>query len=777
MRKRVLSCLLTMFVFFSTVSFATAATNDSSYDDVIIAGIVDGWRYCHNSFEGTLYKQKGEVKIYLFEEYTITNVFSVNETIHVLMYDEKGEYFLADAVSELIIKNEELEDDFELFATSNETEVFNFCIEYMGLNTAAACAVVANIYCESSFNPNAKGDYVDGVHTSYGICQWHNSRYTNLINWCNNNGYDYTTLTGQLNFLMYELKNSYKSVWNKLTTVENTADGCYDAAAYWCARYEVPAGYGYWQDGVLYYGKTSIARGDLAKNTYWTKYVNTASNSNTGNANKLVEYLLDKVGESFTSNACQAFVYQSLYNCFGVSNTKVSCCATKAWQNYGISSSRDNIPLGAAVYFGGSNVTDSTCGQQAGHVGLYVGNGDIVHAWSSQIKKTTIDYVISCGYPYRGWGWQGDYALSEMPSAPTNVTTKVWGSNVTVSWDASENATYYDVYLVQEPWGWEDIKYSKVSYSTSCTFENIPVGYYQAFVISRPNADTVQSNWTPFYIESIPPVVTLSADSTTISVGDTVTFSYNVKNSTYRALVISYGDVRYDTIVLDNENGQISYTFTEEHDYWCAIESWNETYPYDISGHVYISVLSEPPKNTWISSDKSSIAIDEELTLNWAANDCEGYWLCIYRNGGEVVFDSDMNTAETITLHFDLEGEYVAQIEARNSSGHSKATFKFDVEGPEEYTITLVEYKEMHESIYAEVNVVKNADRDDVDTIIIAVYKDSMLIDRIYMCANFAKGQTAVFGGYLEHEEGVTLKAFVLDDIQGVKSISNVVEK
>ena len=111
---------------------------------------------------------------------------------------------------------------------------------------------------------------------------------------------------------------------------------------------------------------------------------------------------------------CQTFAWECLYNTLGVSNKAgCGCCATKAWQSYGVSSSRDNIPLGAAVYFGGSSTIDSVCGQEAGHVGIYIGNNEIAHAWSSKIIcKTTIDYVINCGYYYRGWGWQGGYPLA-----------------------------------------------------------------------------------------------------------------------------------------------------------------------------------------------------------------------------------------------------------------------------------------------------------------------------------------------------------------------------
>ena len=100
---------------------------------------------------------------------------------------------------------------------SNETTIYNYLINNMKLNTAAACGVLANIQAESSFNPDLKGDYQNGQYTSYGICQWHADRWTNLKNYCNKNGYSWTTLNGQLNYLKYELStNQYNYIYRYL---------------------------------------------------------------------------------------------------------------------------------------------------------------------------------------------------------------------------------------------------------------------------------------------------------------------------------------------------------------------------------------------------------------------------------------------------------------------------------------------------------------------------------------------------------------------------------
>ncbi len=145
-------------------------------------------------------------------------------------------------------------------ASTNETLVFRYLVDVMGLNTAAACGVLANIEYESNFNPTRVGD--NG--TSYGICQWHYSRKTNLMKYCETNGLDYTSLEGQLSFLDYELKKSYKGIYNYLKSVSNDAQGAYNAGYYWCYHFEIP----------LNYGRVSVFRGNLARNTYWPAYRN-----------------------------------------------------------------------------------------------------------------------------------------------------------------------------------------------------------------------------------------------------------------------------------------------------------------------------------------------------------------------------------------------------------------------------------------------------------------------------------------------------------------------
>lgn len=150
---------------------------------------------------------------------------------------------------------------------SNEETIFNFCRQVLGMNVAGACGIVANIYRESGFKTTALGD----GGTSYGICQWHASRYTNLKTWCAQNGKDYTSLDGQLWYLKAELEKSYAAVLSYIKAVPNTATGAYNAGYRWCLKFEIPA------DTVA----SSEARGELARGTYWPKYSGAAGGTST----------------------------------------------------------------------------------------------------------------------------------------------------------------------------------------------------------------------------------------------------------------------------------------------------------------------------------------------------------------------------------------------------------------------------------------------------------------------------------------------------------------
>ena len=142
--------------------------------------------------------------------------------------------------------------------STNADYIFECLTKKLGYNEAAACGIMANIRCESTFNPHAW----NAGGGSYGLCQWTGGRYGRLQSWCRSNGYDYTTIDGQLAYLEFELKNYYSGVENYLRSVPNTADGAYDAGQYYCYHFEAPASR----------GSVSHYRGGLASGTFWATY-------------------------------------------------------------------------------------------------------------------------------------------------------------------------------------------------------------------------------------------------------------------------------------------------------------------------------------------------------------------------------------------------------------------------------------------------------------------------------------------------------------------------
>ena len=101
-------------------------------------------------------------------------------------------------------------------------------------------------------------------------------------------------------------------------------------------------------------------------------------------------------------NRCQAWVYQVVWNAMGrTSRFDVSRpTAMDAHNSWVRSTSRTNIPVGAAVYFRTSN--------PAGHVGIHIGDNMIVHTSANGVRN---DHLNSMPGTYLGWGWQAGIPL------------------------------------------------------------------------------------------------------------------------------------------------------------------------------------------------------------------------------------------------------------------------------------------------------------------------------------------------------------------------------
>lgn len=103
------------------------------------------------------------------------------------------------------------------------------------MNINIACGIAGNIKAESQFNYTAIGD----SGSSYGLCQWHNTRMEKLYNYCKAIGKSPNTVDGQIQYLIYELQNAYKSVYNTISS-SSYSDDLGKVAEYFCRHFEVP---------------------------------------------------------------------------------------------------------------------------------------------------------------------------------------------------------------------------------------------------------------------------------------------------------------------------------------------------------------------------------------------------------------------------------------------------------------------------------------------------------------------------------------------------------
>ncbi len=131
------------------------------------------------------------------------------------------------------------------------TTIHGYLTGSLGLNHAAACGIMANMYRESSYNPAAwnPAGY-------FGICQWGGGRYDGLFSFCEANGLDAYSLSGQLAFLGYELTGSYRRVYDQLLGVEDSPEGAYSAGYIFGMQFEVSGEY------------NAVRAGESAQNMY-----------------------------------------------------------------------------------------------------------------------------------------------------------------------------------------------------------------------------------------------------------------------------------------------------------------------------------------------------------------------------------------------------------------------------------------------------------------------------------------------------------------------------
>ena len=171
------------------------------------------------------------------------------------------------------------------------------------------------------------------------------------------------------------------------------------------------------------------------------------------------------------SGHCLEWV-DNVYHNSGVGVERL-CCAYNAFLKHGVSTDLSNIPVGAAIYGTGSGrYTCGSCGNSCGHVGIYIGNGKVMHSigyvetislteWGKRYNVATVNGKKGI----LGWGWEdGNKTRGASGVSGTSATTPP--ANYTGQLDNSQSGDgYAAVYTSSSGLTYRNYKQYEGSYS------------------------------------------------------------------------------------------------------------------------------------------------------------------------------------------------------------------------------------------------------------------------------------------------------------------------
>lgn len=351
-------------------------------------------------------------------------------------------------------------------STSNKTQVFSYLTNELGFNSAAACGIMANIEKESNFKSSTVIRDSNGL-LSGGLCMWNGSRLTSLKNFCSKNGYNYLSVTGQLEYLEHELKNGYKKVYNYLKGVSNTSSGAYNAGYYWCYYFEIPA------------NRASQAkrRASSASGTYWNTYGNkTLTKPTLSFSNDKTSYSADStITFKWTSAGKNADTYKLYLAEKDTKTGKYDWTNAKIYTTSSLSQKVSASKYGTGYYSAYVRAINSATNNSKSSNYLTFTIGCIKHDYKSTVTKaptltktgTSTLTCKNCGYKTTqsiakvNYKTIGNYKMS----TPTSSAEYQEANAITLTWSKYDGAEGYYVFVKQG-----DSKWSKVGTTKKTTF-------------------------------------------------------------------------------------------------------------------------------------------------------------------------------------------------------------------------------------------------------------------------------------------------------------------
>lgn len=278
-----------------------------------------------------------------------------------------------------------------------------------GFSAAAAAGVMGNMYAESHLNPDA---HEVGGYGGYGLCQWTFERKPALINWCNANGYDYRSLEGQLNYMLYELEQPYYqqflSDYKTLTDVYTATDrwltyfeGCtlHEAEQNWPTR--IGKANEYYNELVNYTGPVMDTSGGTVSGG--------GSDAVTTQAQSSLLYAAQHTGAA-GYNWCARWVCNVFDNA-GLGFTSARYGSARDYATFCFTTDESQLKPGMIVVATSSNT--GSAGLIHGHIGIYIGNGLVKgnEGWDTP-ERTLADFRRVYGLQGLQFGWMNGVALA-----------------------------------------------------------------------------------------------------------------------------------------------------------------------------------------------------------------------------------------------------------------------------------------------------------------------------------------------------------------------------
>lgn len=275
-----------------------------------------------------------------------------------------------------------------------------------GYSEEAAAGVLGNLSWESGMNPKQIEIGGGGGH---GLAQWTDTsdgsrRWTDLQRYANSEGKEWTDSSLQINYLIAEIEgtNECYATSQKMTT-HRMSSGKSDYTIWETTNdpQEAAEAFMYWFERP---GEATSGVSTRKKEAqrYYNMFHNKSTNSD-GPSSELQERIV-QIAKDWAENGtnaeggyCLKWV-NDVYQAAGASVTRYST-ASLAGYKLGVSNDFSSVPIGAILYGYGSYEGS------VGHVGIYIGNNQVVSCIGNRYVKTdTLSGFVST-YNVACWGW------------------------------------------------------------------------------------------------------------------------------------------------------------------------------------------------------------------------------------------------------------------------------------------------------------------------------------------------------------------------------------